>query len=132
MKRASGRPKRTPISGRRNVLTLRGAEQDKFHYRIVNDTGDRVKQLQDIGYEIVTDPTVQVGERRVANPTQEGAPIKVSVGGGVQAYVMRIPKEYFNEDQKQKNDYVDELERGIKREAEKAADYGKLEIKINK
>lgn len=129
MKRATKRPKRTAINGRRNILTLSGANQEDFQYRIVNDVGDRVRQMQDLGYEIVTDPSVQVGDRRVSNPTQEGSPVKVSVGGGVQAYVMRIPKEYFKEDQQAKQDYVNELEKGIKRDAKEAADYGKLEIK---
>jgi len=122
------RVRRTPINGTRNVLTVQGGEAG-YKYRIVNDEGDRVAQFQEQGYEIVTDSSVKVGDRRIANPTKEGSAVEVSVGGGRKAYVMRIKEEWYNEDQKAKQDYVNETEAGIKREANKFADYGKLEIK---
>lgn len=124
------RTRRTPINGTRNRLTVRGQE-DGFVYRIVNDIDDRVQSLQEIGYEIVTDSKVTVGDKRIANPTQEGSPIKVSVGQGVQAYVMRQKKEFFDEDQKAKNAQHDELEAQMKRDANKDGFYGKLKIGDN-
>ena len=48
------RPRRTSINGVRNVLSVTGTEPG-FVYRFVNDTGDRVAQFQEAGYEIVTD-----------------------------------------------------------------------------
>ena len=81
--------RRTSINGTRNVLNISGKEPG-WSYRVVNDVGDRIEQLKEIGYEIVEDSKVQVGDRRIANPTKEGSPVKVSVGGGVQGYVMRI------------------------------------------
>lgn len=122
------RVRRTPINGTRNILTVRGKEPG-FEYRIVNDDGDRVSQFQERGYELVTDSSVQVGDRRIANPTQEGSAIEVSVGGGKKAFLMRIKKEWYDEDQAAKQEYVNETEAGIKREAKSIADYGKLEIK---
>lgn len=124
------RTRRTPINGTRNRLTVRGQE-DGFVYRIVNDIDDRVQSLQEIGYEIVTDSKVTVGDKRIANPTQEGSPIKVSVGQGVQAYVMRQKKEFFDEDQRAKNAQHDELEAQMKRDANKDGFYGKLKIGDN-
>lgn len=121
------RTRRTPINGTRNRLTVRGQEEG-FLYRIVNDLDDRVQSLQEIGYEIVTDKNVTVGDKRIANPTQEGGPIKVSVGQGVQAYVMRQKKEFYDEDQRTKANAVDELEGQMKREATKEGFYGKLKI----
>ena len=121
------RTRRTPINGTRNRLTVRGKEPG-YVYRIVNDTEDRITTLQEMGYEIVTDKNVSVGDKRIANPTQEGSPVKVSVGQGTQAYVMRQKQEFFDEDQASKNARNDELESGMKREAKEAGFYGKLKI----
>jgi hypothetical protein len=121
------RTRRTPINGTRSRLSVRGKEPG-YVYRIVNDTDDRVQSLQEMGYEIVTDTKVSVGDKRIANPTQEGSPIKVSVGQGVNAYVMRQKQEWFDEDQAAKNAKNDELEAQMKREAKDAGFYGKLKI----
>src|SRR5512139_738717 len=121
------RTRRSPINGVRNKLNVRGQEPG-YVYRIVNDIEDRVQSLQEMGYEIVTDKGVTVGDKRIANPTQEGSPIKVSVGQGVQAYVMRQKQEWYDEDQKAKNARNDELEAQMKREAKEAGFYGKLKI----
>jgi hypothetical protein len=121
------RTRRTPINGTRSRLSVRGKEPG-YVYRIVNDTDDRVQTLQEMGYEIVTDSKVSVGDKRIANPTQEGSPIKVSVGQGVNAYIMRQKQEWFDEDQAAKNAKNDELEAQMKREAKDSGFYGKLKI----
>ena len=121
--------RRSSVNGTRNVLNITGKEPG-FVYRVVNDVGDRVEQLKAIGYEIVEDSNVQVGDRRVANPTKEGSPVKVSVGGGVQGYVMRIRQEWFDEDKAKKDAHVDAIERGLVREAKDSAYYGKLTVGV--
>lgn len=121
------RVRRTPINGTRNVLTVRGKEPG-FEYRIVNDEGDRVAQFAEQGYEIVSDSSVQVGDRRIANPTKEGSPVQISVGGGKQAYLMRIKQEFYKEDQQTKQEYVSATEEGIRREASKVSDFGSIKI----
>lgn len=128
MSRAT-KPKRTPIGGARNILTVKGGDTENFEYRIVNDTGDRVAMFQEHGYELVCDDKIMIGDRRVANPTKEGSPIRVSVGGGTQAYLMRQKKEFYVEDQQTKQEAVNQTEGAIKAEAKKSADFGKLEIK---
>jgi hypothetical protein len=119
--------RRSSINGTRNVLNISGKEPG-YVYRVVNDTGDRIEQLKEIGYEIVEDSKVQVGDRRVANPTKEGSPIKVSVGQGIQGYVMRIKQEWYDEDKAKKDARVNAIERGLVREAKEQADYGKLTV----
>lgn len=126
-KEKSTRPQRTPINGTRSVLKIKGQEAG-YQYRIVNDEGDRVAQLEAAGYEIVTDPGVQVGDRRVAKATQEGTPVKVSVGGGVQGYVMRIRKDWYDEDQANKLKQVNEIESQMKKDAKAGADYGDVKF----
>lgn len=123
-KRAS---RRSSINGTRNVLNISGKEPG-FVYRVVNDVGDRIEQLKAIGYEIVEDSAVQVGDRRIANPTKEGSPVKVSVGGGIQGYVMRIKQEWYDEDKAKKDAHVDNIEKGLVRDAKEQTDYGKLQV----
>lgn len=128
MARLPTRVKRTPIGGKRNVLSMKGGDTENFHYRIVNDIGDRVAMFQQQGYEIVADDSITIGDRRIANPMKEGSPIKVSVGNGAQAYLMRQKKEFFTEDQQEKQKHVDLTEGAIKAEAKKVADFGKLSL----
>lgn len=125
--KADSRTRRTPINGIRNKLSVRGKEPG-FEYRIVNDIDDRIEMMKERGYEIVTDAGVSVGDKRIANPTQEGSPVKVSVGQGVQAYVMRQREDWHKEDQEIKRQQADELEVQMKREAKDAGFYGKLKI----
>ena len=119
--------RRSSINGTRNVLNISGKEPG-WQYRVVNDTGDRIEQLKAIGYEMVEDSKVQVGDRRIANPTKEGSPVQVSVGGGVKGYVMRIKQEWYDEDAAKKAAHVDSIERGLVKEAREHSDYGKITV----
>jgi hypothetical protein len=127
MEKRLPREKRTPINGTRNILTIRGQEPG-YRYRIVNDDGDRIPMLQEQGYELVQDASITVGDRRIANPTKEGSPVQVSVGGGQKGFVMRIKDEWYQEDQKAKQKSVDDLDESMKADAKKVADYGSLKI----
>lgn len=120
-----GRTQRTPI-GKRNVLTVAGKDAN-YEYRIVNDSGDRVQEFLDAGYETVSESSVRVGDKRVNKASAEGSISQISVGQGQKAFVMRIRKDWYQEDQAAKQKHVDQLETTIK---EKALDgtYGKLEI----
>lgn len=124
-KAPSGRPQRTPV-GTRNILTVKGKDPN-YEYRIVNDVDDRVAQFLEAGYELVDDETVQVGDKRVNAPTSLGSKKEISVGQGVKGRVMRIKREWFEEDQARKLAHVAEIERATK---EKALDgtYGELKL----
>lgn len=121
-------PRRASVNGTRNRLTVKGKDP-AFEYRVVNDEDDRIQQFQELGYEIVNDTKVQVGDKRVAVPSAEGSPVKISVGGGKMAYVMRIRKEFYDEDQKTKATQINETEATMKKDARINADFGKLELK---
>jgi len=123
----SGRTNRASVNGTRNVLNVTGKEPG-YHYRVVNDTGDRVASMQERGYEIVTDDSVKVGDRRIANPAQEGSPVMASVGNGIKGYVMRIKQEWYDEDQKSKQQVVDDMERSIKQDAMREGLTGEIKI----
>lgn len=123
---AARRPmKRTSVSGARNVLTVEGKEPG-FEYRIVNDDRDRIARFEAAGYEVVTHP-VTVGDSRVGKPSTLGTPAQVSVGGGQKAYVMRIRKEWYDEDQKAKRDKLKEDEKQIFNTSGNG-DYGSIKV----
>lgn len=122
------RPTRAKVTGTRNILTVSGKDPD-FHYRIANDTGDRVAMMQEQGYEVVTDDTIKIGERRITNPTQTGSVVSASVGGGVKGVLMRIRKDWHEEDQQAKQDHVKKTE-GAMLQQNKEGFSGKLEISV--
>ena len=124
---ANTRPRRTPVEGYRNRLGVRGKDP-AYEYRIVNDIDDRVERFKEGGWEPVTDTGHSIGDRRVDKPAEEGSVKTVSVGGGVTGVLMRIKKEWFDEDQKLKAKRVDELENTTRQEARQNADYGSLKI----
>lgn len=119
------RVRRTPI-GQRNVLTISGKDAE-YEYRFVNDSGDRVQEFLDNGWEKVPAKKVRVGDKRVGAPSEEGSDATASVGQGTKAYVLRIRKDWYEEDQAEKQAYVNQTEAATR---EKALDgtYGKLEI----
>jgi len=121
------RPKRTPLANR-SVLGIKGKEPG-YVYRIVNDTGDRIASFQEQGYEVVTDSSITIGDRRVGRASQDGSPVQVSVGQGIDGYLMRIKDEFYKEDQAYKEQQLRELEQSMKKDAALTSDYGKLDIK---
>lgn len=124
-KAPEGRVKRTPI-GTRNVLTVAGKDPN-YVYRIINDSGDRVQEFMEAGYELVKEGSVKVGDKRVNKTSAEGSVAQVSVGQNQKAFVVRIKKEWYDEDQAVKQLRVDELENSTKAKALDGT-YGKLEI----
>lgn len=118
------RAQRTPLANR-SVLGVKGKEPG-YVYRIVNDVGDRVSSFQEQGYEVVTDNSITIGDRRVGKASKDGSPVQVSVGGGVQGFLMRQKQEYYDEDQRYKEQKIAELEQSMRKDS--GADYGKLLI----
>ena len=116
---------RVPVS-QRNVLTVKGKDP-AYEYRVVNDVDDRIAQFIEGGYEIASKDEVDVGDKRVSQGTPVGSKRHLSVGQGIKAHVMRIPKEFYDQDQAAKQRRVNEQESSIK---DKALDgnYGKLDI----
>jgi len=120
-----GRTQRVPV-GTRQVLSVAGKDPS-YEYRIVNDSGDRVQEFLDAGYEVVAADSVRVGDKRVNSASSEGSVSQISVGQGQKAFVLRIKKEWYAEDQASKQQRVNELESATKAKALDGT-YGKLEI----
>ena len=84
------------------------APNDGFKYRVFNDDWrhepGRVKRAKDAGYEVV--PESELTNMPVGT-NEDGTPIK-----GV---LMRIPQEFYDEDQKKKQEELDKVDREIMR-----------------
>jgi hypothetical protein len=119
------RVRRTPV-GTRNVLTVNGKEAG-YTYRLVNDSGDRVQEFLDNGWEVVKKDSVRVGDKRLGNSSATGSVATANVGQGMQAVVLRIKQEWYEDDQAAKQAQVNATEEATRSEALNGT-YGKLEI----
>lgn len=122
--------RRRNISGPRDILTVKGNLDPDYVYRIVNDRGDRVAKFEDMGYEVVKDNSLKIGDARVGRASDVGSPVTATVSetNGDKGILMRIPKEFYDEDFKAKMEYVDKTEESMYEEAKKGSDYGKISI----
>lgn len=106
------RVRRTPINGTRNKIPTVKNPDPNFHYRYVydNSTDNRVEQMKEFGYEVVDNNSVQLQtDKRVATPNAPGSVVTVPSGAN-KLVLMRIPKEYKEDDRKEKWAKVDESE----------------------
>lgn len=126
----SGRPKRTPINGYRDILSVEGKEEG-WHYCWVNE--DKVPRYEQASYEFVTHD-VKIGDRKVNTASQLGGKVSLAVGNQLTAYLMRVPQEYYEEDMAVQQAEVDELESGMKSSLNSAADgrYGQVDFSQSK
>lgn len=123
-KAPSGRPERKPV-GFRNRLAV--YDQDpNYVYRWVNtnaDGGDRIIIMEQAGYEKVPKSTHRTDTGRV-DASALGSFETAPGGGGDTLVLMRIPREWYEEDQKAKQARVDELDSAQKRTPD--GFYGKI------
>jgi hypothetical protein len=116
----SNRPKRVPISGSREVLTVRGAEEleKEFHLCWVNDY--LVEKFKLAGYEFIywnelTEENTQVGDVRINADSPMESRVSKSVGNGVTGFLMKLPLEYWEEDQAEKAKRSKETEQAMRK-----------------
>lgn len=124
-----GRTKRTPINGR-NILSVSNKEAG-YEYRFVNDVGDRVEIFKERGWELVDSKDVRIGDRRVESASSLGSKAQASVDKqGTKAFLMRIPRDWYEEDQAEKARAIAEQELSMKQQALSNNELrtGKLEI----
>lgn len=123
----ANRPKRVSVEGNnRNRLTVDGKDPG-FEYRWVNDLDSRIEMFKEGGWEVVTHK-VQVGDKRVGEPTQEASAVTKAVGKGTTAVLMRILKEWYDEDQLAKMDRIRAVQAGIEQAPQRPGMYGKIKI----
>lgn len=128
-KAPESRKRRTPL-GRKQLLNVVGKDP-AFEYRFVNDDEGKIARFKEAGWELELKESVSVGDKRVENATPTGSAVEISVGQGKKAFLMKIPKEWYAEDQAEKQQQVDESEASTKRQALDGSDYGKVSITRN-
>lgn len=109
----------------RGPQSISGDKDPNFVYRFVNDTGSRIDQMKQAGYEIVEDDNLIVGDSRVTDPSQQGSGKRVISKDGTVSYLMRQKKEWYDEDQASKQAHNDEIEKSMKQQASEGM-YGSI------
>jgi hypothetical protein len=122
----SARVARRPLA-QRGPQAIAGELDKDFSYRFVNDTGSRIHNFQAAGYELVTGDDLSVGDNRVSDASDLGSAKRVISNDGTTSYLMRIKKDWYEEDQASKAAALKEQEAAMKQEAT-AGMYGKLNI----
>jgi len=120
-----GAPRRVPVSGTRDIFTVDNKDPN-FQYRVVKDKKGRVDRFVQGGWEVVLDSQIQVGDTNDRN-ISEGSPVKLDMGRGETGYLMRIPKEWHDEDQEAKETRLRAQESEMHSRATQEY-YGKLDI----
>ena len=123
------RAERIPVGGARDVLTVPGKDPN-YVYRWVLDVPGRIQRFEEGGYECVREE-LTVGQKIVDSNSQLGSIVTKHGGGNSKLILMRILKEWFDEDQKAKQDAIDVLEDTMQVEA-KDGRYGSLGMSIRK
>lgn len=128
------RPDRVPVyEANRNKITVKGLDHENFMYRWVNDTEGRLDMFLNADWEFVAKDGLTAGDGGVEDTNRTTSAMSKGMGGGVIAYLMRIPKDIWKMDQDRKErEEVAALENDMKRKAGNAADYGKLSIDSKK
>lgn len=126
------RPKRVPMSGQRMRMEISAEEKDpNFHYAWINDDKDLIFRAKRAGYEHVhIDELPSWGQVDVDSANSTDSLVSMPVGQGKTAYLMKLPKEYFEEDMKAHADLVDAREADLKKELNSGQNgtYGEVNI----
>lgn len=123
-------PKRVPM-GRRNVLTYPktpGYVNRVFNYDPEKDMGQRIKDAEEAGWEIVTSKQGEFGEESLNKPHKLGSAVSRPVGGKKTGILMRKREDWYEEDMAVKQKEVDEKERALQEAAGVDGKYGKVKI----
>lgn len=122
---------RIPVSDNRDILTVKGKD-DGYVYRWVVDIDNRIQRFQDGGYDFVDRDSIGlIGVPSVNQAQNDGKTVMKQTGGGNTSYLMKIKREWYEEDQLNKTRKINESESAMKRKLNSGEDgqYGKVEIK---
>ena len=103
---------RVPIGASRDLTAVRDTPKD-YKDRWVNDEPGRIERFQQAGYELVE--SAQVGDSHVDGTHSESGLVSRDMGKGTTAYLMRQRRDYFEQDQAEKQRRIDEHENTMRR-----------------
>lgn len=111
------RDERVPVSGLRDIMTVDNKDPS-FTYRWVVDSderGQKIMRYQKGGYSLVSADEVIVGQPNVYKSEHFGSIVRLPSGNGNYSYLMKIKKEWYDEDQEAKEDNIRSLEESMSR-----------------
>ena len=120
------RPKRKSFDEQRNTISFKDQDPN-YVYRIFNDTEGRLEKAELAGYEYVRGDA-PVGDPTVDSASALGSVISKPVGGGKTGVLMRIKREWYDEDQKEKRRKIKETEDALSNKAREDGHYGGISI----
>jgi len=118
-------PDRVPLGQYRRKMTLdpklkQQLERDGYVLRWINDDNrSRIDEAQAAGYTFVTTQGIErIGDDGDQN-TDPGSRISMRVGtcddgSAMRAYLMAIPRQYYEKDQSEKQKQIDAIDQAIK------------------
>ena len=122
--------KRIPVGARRDITAVHDTPKDCVD-RWVNDVPGRIQKFREAGYELVE--TASVGDSGVDGTHSDQGVVSRDMGKGVTAYLMRQRKEWYQQDQAEKQKYVDSTEESMRRnKSETRSDGLNGEVKIGR
>ena len=117
--RTQGRRRRGVFNGQRLKLEVLGKE-DGYKYSWLNDENNRITLAQQGGWEFVQSDEVELSFNNVTpRNSDEGTRVKTLVGTATNgeplfAYLMRIKQEWYDEDKRESDAYLDRIDEQIK------------------
>ena len=129
MKRTDKKAKRKLLGGLADPLSFTEKESS-FEYRVFNDDPlkqGRIQMAKEAGWEVVTGEN-DLGVSTADTAGRLGSGVTRPVGNGVTGVLMRKPRDWYEEDQNEKQKLVDETEAVIRRNMNEGNKYGKLDV----
>ena len=127
---------RVPVASNRAPLAVQGFDHDNFAGRWVDDRDDRISMFLEAGYEFVDKTVKNDGhEKTIDSSSGLDSRMKKPGGKGKTLYLMRLPRQLYNEDQLAKQKELDEIERAMAvpgyGSVNDGVDYGKISLGSN-
>ncbi len=118
----SNRAKRRRVSsvggaGSGGKLGIIGDLDPNYNYRVCNDEGSNIQEMESFGYDIVTGDGVSFKSTNEINTGSQHSVI-VDRTNGTKGILMRQPKEYHDEDNKARADMIAKTEESMFRNVE--------------
>lgn len=130
------RRRRIPLIHQRNLIEIENPDPAYVYYR-ANDEGDNIFRRLRAGWVIVdrSGNEIEIDEKMQDSSWKQKAFCQ-HVGDGVMAYMMKIPREFYEEDQRELDRITDLTEDGMYSGRidgiAPSETYGKIEKKISR
>lgn len=124
---------RVPLGGFTGPLSLNKERLDpEMHYSWALDDaedGSKIERRLQAGYEFCNpDENLVAGNSSVYKSVQAGSIVRVPAGQGKYHYLMKIPLEWYKDDQAQGQKRVDATENSLHEQSKKDGFFGELKI----